>query len=85
MRWLFEQYPTLIGTLLGLTLIFWPPPVRPEEEAIRQRRLAELEAGNPERYFEERRALKTYGPNRGGPYRLWGVLLLAVSVSLLFF
>lgn len=81
---LYEQYPTLVGSLMGLLLILWPPPKREEEEAQRQKRLAELDSGAEERFFEERRQLQAYGPNGAGPFRLWGVLLLLLSVSLLF-
>jgi hypothetical protein len=80
---LIEQYPTVVGTALGLLLILWPPPKRAEEEARRQARLAELECGAEERHFEERRELQAYGPRSAGPYRLWGVLVLLLSLSLL--
>jgi hypothetical protein len=83
-RTLFEQHPTLIGGALGLLMILWPPPKWPEEEAQRQARLAELEGGAEEHFFEERRQLQAYGPNSAGPFRLGGALLLLLSVSLLF-
>jgi hypothetical protein len=83
-RTLYEQYPSLIGGALGLLMILWPPPKQREEEAQRQARLAELENGGEERFFEERRQLEAYGPNSAGPFRFWGALLLLLSVSLLF-
>jgi hypothetical protein len=85
MRWLYEQYPTLIGSILGLLLILWPPPKREMEEGRRRARLAELDNGATEAFFEERRALETYGPNSAGPFRFWGVLILLLSLSLLLF
>ena len=81
---IFQHSPTLIGSLLALLLILWPPPKRAEEEARRQARLAELASGADERYFEERRELQAYGRNSAGPYRLWGALLLLLSLSLIF-
>lgn len=82
---LMERYPTLVGSLLGMLLILWPPPKRAEREAKRQQRLTELDNGAEEAFFEERRSLEAYGPDSAGPYRLWGLLLLALSLSLLFF
>ena len=84
MRRLFEQYPTLVGGMVALVLILWSPPRRGAEEGRRRARLAELDNGACEAYFEERRALETYGPDSAGPFRLWGVLLLLLSLSLLF-
>jgi hypothetical protein len=81
---LYEQYPTLIGSVLALLLILWPPPTQANEESERQARLAALESGAEEAFFEERRSLETYGPESAGPYRFWGVLLLLLSLSLLF-
>ncbi len=83
-RFLFEQFPTLVGAAIALVLIFWPPPKIAENEQRRRARLQELEEGAEERYFEERRALETYGPDSAGPFRFWGVLLLLLSLSLLF-
>ena len=79
-----DQYLTLVGILLGLSLIFWPPPKRSEDQAQRTARLAELADGAPERYFEERRQLQSYGPGSSGPFRLVGALLLVLGVVLLF-
>ena len=47
---------------------------------MRQTRLAELQGGAEERYFEERRELETYGPDSAGPFRLWGILILILSL-----
>lgn len=78
-----SRYPSLLAAIAGVVLIFWPPPRQPMVERARQARLAELARGAPERHFEERRELETYGPKSTGPYRLWGVLLLALSLALL--
>ncbi len=82
-RSLYDHYPVLTGTIVALLLIFWPPPSQAGHEARRKARLAELDAGAEEAYFEERRALETYGPSSGGPFRIWGILLLLLSLSLL--
>ncbi|MFC3713218.1 hypothetical protein ACFOMD_11580 [Sphingoaurantiacus capsulatus] len=81
---LFNEYPAAISLVMGLILIFWPPPKRLEVEAERQARLAELASGAPERFLEERRSLEAYGPGHAGPYRLWGIILLALGIALLF-
>lgn len=79
---LLSRYPSLLTALAGVVLIFWPPAPA-ERERERQARLAELARGASERHFEERRALETYGPKSAGPFRLWGLLLLALSLALL--
>ena len=71
-RFLYEQYPALIGSALALLLILWPPPRQARNEARRRARLNELQNG-----------LETYGPNTTGPYRFWGILILLLSLSLL--
>jgi hypothetical protein len=76
---LYDHYPTVTGWVIGLLLIFWPPPKQAGEEQMRQTRLAELRGGAKERYFEERRELEAYGPNSAGPFRLWGFLILILS------
>jgi hypothetical protein len=78
-----SRYPTLPFAIAAVVLIFWPPPRQPMVERERQARLAELARGAPERHFEERRALETYGPRSAGPYRLWGMILLVLSLALL--
>lgn len=45
-------------------------------------RLAELREGAPERFFEERRSLETYGPPGGTwPYRIFGLAILVFSIG----
>jgi hypothetical protein len=82
LRLLSEHYPGVAAAITGLLLIFWPPPKHSEREEERQRRLAELRSGAPERYFEERRQLEAYGPDSAGPFRFWGVLLLFLSIAI---
>jgi hypothetical protein len=77
---LSDYYPTLGGLIIALVLIFWPPPKRAAEEALRQGRLTELRSGAEERHFEERRELEAYGPTSAGPFRLWGFLILILSL-----
>ena len=79
-----DQYQALGSIVLGLGLIFWPPPKQRDKEEQRRARLAELEGGALERYFEERRQLETYGPKSVGPFRLLGVLLLLIGAALFF-
>lgn len=81
---LFHLSPALASLGIGMLLIFWPPPKHAAEEEMRQKRLAELRAGEEERYSEERRELEAYGPNSAGPFRFWGFLLLLLSIPLLF-
>ena len=80
MHHLHEHYPTLAGLLVGLLLIFWPPPAQAAAENKRQARLAELRGGADERFFEERRELETYGRDSAGPFRVWGILILILSL-----
>ncbi len=79
-----SRYPTLPFVVAAVVMIVWPLPRRPMVERERQARLDELARGAPERYFEERRALASYGPKSAGPYRLWGLILLALSLASLF-
>jgi hypothetical protein len=79
-----DQYQAFGSIVLGLGLIFWPRSKRREKAEQRRARLAELESRAPERYFEERRQLETYGPKSAGPFRLLGVLMLLIGVALFF-
>lgn len=78
------QYQAVGSIILGLGLIFWPPPKRQDKEEQRKARLSELALGAPERYFEERRQLESYGPKSAGPFRVLGVLLLLLGTGLFF-
>jgi hypothetical protein len=78
------QYQAVGSIVLGLGLIFLPPPRQRDKEEQRKARLAELANGAAERYFEERRQLEAYGPKSAGPFRVLGVLLLLLGVGLFF-
>ena len=82
---LYEHSPVVAGLLIGLLLILWPPPKQAAEEELGQSRLAELQNGAHERYFEERRELEAYGPKSGGPFRLLGFFILVLSIAPLLF
>lgn len=45
---------------IGASTYFWPHVQHSESDESRQRRLAELRAGAPESYFEEKRTLEAY-------------------------
>lgn len=77
-------YQAFGSIVLGLGLIFWPPPKQEDKEEQRKVRLSELANGAPERYFEERRQLEAYGPKSSGPFRVLGVLLLLLGLGLFF-
>jgi hypothetical protein len=74
----------VVSILIGLGLLVWPPTKWRDNQEQRKKRLAELADGAPERYFEERRQLKAYGPRSGGPFRLFGFLMLVLGVAMLF-
>lgn len=58
--------PTFIAGLIsmgtGASAYFWPHNQYFVSDENRQRRLAELRAGAPESYFEEKRTLEAYPP-----------------------
>ena len=61
--------------IAGVALLLYPQWVRNLTQAANQRhaaRIAELEAGAPEVYFEELRDLKVYPPTRPRTWRLIG-------------
>ena len=73
----------LLAVLAGLALVIHPSPVREVTQAANKRRaqrIAELEAGAPETYFEELRDLKGYpGPTNIRTWRLLGAGLLLLG------
>ena len=79
-----DQYQALGSVGLGLAVIIWAPRMQRGKEEQRQARLAEIEGGASEQYFEERRQLEGYGPKSAGPLRLLGVLLLLIGVARFF-
>jgi hypothetical protein len=54
------------------------------KEEKRRARLAEIERGASEQYFEERRQLEAYGPKSAGPFQLLGALLLLIGLARFF-
>ncbi len=51
-----------VGIATGIPMAVWPRKVRIKKESAAINRLAEIDAGSEERYFEERRALVAYPP-----------------------
>ena len=84
-NFLNETYQPLLGTVLGLGMLLWPPPRRKVIEEKRAKRLAELDAGAAEAFFEERRELEAYGPASAGPFRLLGAVVLLLSLGSVWF
>lgn len=72
MDFLTDHAEALGSIVLGLLAIFWPLPKQAGQERQREKRLAELNGGADESFFEERRQLENYGPKSGGPFRLLG-------------
>ncbi|WP_147373697.1 hypothetical protein [Hephaestia caeni] len=60
--------------LLGVLLLVWPTLVARRLVDRHERRLGELQRGEKEEFFEERRSLETYAPLR----RLWVLRLLGL-------
>ncbi|WP_395332332.1 hypothetical protein WBP06_04640 [Novosphingobium sp. BL-8H] len=72
---------TLIG---GLPKALWPARKRAASVAQWQNRLAELDGGAPETYFEERRALCAYPPHRTDRgTRIGGIIAAAIGLALI--
>ena len=53
-----DQYQALGSILLGLAVITWAPRMQRGQEERRRARLAEIEGGASEQFFEERRQLE---------------------------
>lgn len=70
----------LIMLGLGTVMALWPGLVSGLGSQRRQRRLLALEAGAPEKYFEERRALQAYRPT---PQTLlmWRVIGIVIALA----
>jgi hypothetical protein len=79
-----DQYQALGSILLGLAVIIWAPRMQRGKEKQRRARLAEIERGASEQYFEERRQLEAYRPKSAGPFRLLGALLLLIGLARIF-
>ena len=70
--------------VVGLGLVIWPQKLSAVGPQAHARRLAELKAGQPEEFFEEKRALEAYPPAVGGLFwrRLLGGLLVLSAIGL---
>ena len=69
----------------GTALILFPGRYRRRAEERHSSRLAELEAGAEESYFEEKRSLLAYRPIRSDRgWRGVGALLILIGLYLLF-
>lgn len=71
-----------VGVLLGAAMILWSGPGQAFLHARQRSRLAELDAGAGERYFEERRALDAYPAGRPHISLLGGIVLVSSGVLL---
>ena len=72
--------PALLA-LGGIALLWFPQRHRIEAERRHAARLAELDAGAKEAFFEERRSLLAYRPARSDrTWQLLGALLLTMGV-----
>jgi hypothetical protein len=73
----------------GVALLCFPQRFRRQAQLRHDRRLAELDTGTPERFFEERRSLNSYKPaTRDRTWRFFGmvaILLGSVKIAALFF
>ena len=82
MRSLFLAYPVL-GLLLGLVVFLLPSWFERGPKERRAQRLAELDAGDEERFFEERRSLKAYKPLTAYGLRILGAALAIASIFMM--
>lgn len=69
------------GIALGLVLLFGAGPLSETLERERSARLAELEAGAGEVFFEEKRALESYPLRPVRAFRLLGAALVIMSLA----
>ena len=75
---------SVVHFVLGLALILRPQWFAGLSEGRRRRRLAALNAGATEAFFEEKRSLETYPPRRGGLIlrRVLGAAMMICAVLL---
>ena len=64
--------------VLGLAWFVWAKPAHAVQDQGRSARLAALQRGAKETFFEERRELESYQSRRPAWYR-WAALLLVVA------
>jgi hypothetical protein len=67
----------LLAILVGLLMLI-RPKVREEFDQDRLSRIAEIDAGSPESFFEEKRSLEAYPGTRWVPKSRRGVQLLGI-------
>jgi len=74
----------LINLISGLTMLLFPQRWRLVAEARVARRRDELASGEPERFFEEQRALAAYPPPPSDrAWRIRGALQTMLGIALL--
>jgi hypothetical protein len=80
------EWRAILLIVAGLVTILWPERIATRAKAQYDRRLAELQSGAEESYFEEQRSLLAYPPR---PLWRWtrecGFLLAAVGLAILLF
>lgn len=76
----------ITGAVIGTALLLCPAKLNNRMNDRHPQRIAEIEAGAPEAYFEELRELRAY-PHPSSPtiVRVLGAGLLALSLALLAF
>lgn len=80
------EFRAILLIVAGLVTLLWPDRVAARAKRQYDRRLAELQSGAEEAYFEEKRSMLAYPPRH-----LWrwtrecGFLLAAVGLADLFF
>ena len=79
------SYSDVILAAVGVILLIAPEILIGPKRRAREARLAELRAGAPETYFEERRALEAYPlTHRKWVWRLLGAVTLLLFSSRFF-
>jgi hypothetical protein len=74
-----------LAVAAGTALLWFPGQFRRLAQRRNAERLAELEAGGEESYFEERRALKAYAPTRRDfTWQLLGAVFVIIGAFQIF-
>ncbi len=74
----------ITGAVIGAALLLYPTKVGRQMTDRHSQRIAEIEAGAPEAYFEALRELKAYPPiSEPAALRILGAGLLTLSLALL--
>ena len=80
------EFRAIFLVAVGLVALLWPDRIASRAKRQYERRLAELQSGAEESYFEEKRSMLAYPPRH-----LWrwtrecGLLLAALGLADLFF